>query len=148
MIIMIKNLKQRLGTGIVLAAAGIGSLVGLGGCESYSEYDWMALSAQGYGTMAKTPEQATALGLASQHFDTQANRHDRRIVADKNNLYNFPGDVILLDCGYIYYNCNILGWDYSRLKVKESNGDILSIYRGEIKTIIDRDDKGSDKRFR
>ena len=78
---MIKNLKQRLRTGIVLTAAGIAGLIGAGGCESYSEYDALSLASKGAVGESKTPGQAMFFGLSSDHFATQADRYDRRVVA-------------------------------------------------------------------
>jgi hypothetical protein len=81
-----QTLRQRIGTGIVLGAVGLGSLVG--GCESYNEYDALSLASTSAVNESQTPQQAMFFGLMSDHFKEQGNRYDRRQVAGQNAQQN------------------------------------------------------------
>ena len=78
---MKQTLKQRLGTGIVYGAIGLGSLFGISGCEYSNETDVARAGTTSLQYLSKTPEQALFWGLADRELQIQANREDRRIVA-------------------------------------------------------------------
>lgn len=60
---MKQTLKQRIGTGIVLAAAGLGSLVGLSGCET--------TPAQDYAISGVVSQNATTINPNISYRDSQ-----------------------------------------------------------------------------
>ncbi len=76
------TLKQKIATGITLAAAG---LAAISGCESMNEYDALGLASTSGQHHSQTPEEALFWGLTTDHFKTQANREDRRVVAGSQN---------------------------------------------------------------
>ncbi len=68
-----------------LLLAGI-ALFGSSGCEPHyhNEYDDLSLGAKSAQYNSETAEQAFFWALMSDHFNTQADREDRRLVAEQN----------------------------------------------------------------
>jgi len=85
------SLKQKLITGGAILVSSIGSIFN-SGCESYNEYDFLSLASMSARYESETPEDAFAFGVLEKHFQTQANRQDRREVANMskfNNINNY-----------------------------------------------------------
>lgn len=87
-----KKQKTSLLQRMVLGAGAITSAFG-GGCMM-NEYDMMSLAAQGYGLESETPEEALFWDLTSEHMNKQANREDRRRVAESIRQENYSRESI------------------------------------------------------